>query len=79
MRAAPLASSDQWGWGMEKQLKLICPDCQGSGWLCDEHPNLPWDHDDCDGIGVVCRCNAAAATPHRVVFVEYDALDENAR
>jgi hypothetical protein len=64
---------------MERQLKLICPDCLGSGWLCDEHPKLPWDHDGCDGAGVVCRCNASAATPHREVFVEYDSLDEGAR
>ena len=64
---------------MEKQLKLICPDCLGSGWLCDEHPTLPWDHDGCDGAGIVCRCNGFATTPHREVFVEYDSLDDGAR
>jgi len=61
---------------VEKQLKLICPDCLGSGWLCDEHPTLPWDHGDCDGAGIVCRCNAAAVAPHRVVFVDYDVRDD---
>jgi hypothetical protein len=64
---------------MEKQLKFICPDCRGSGWLCDEHPTLPWDHDECDGTGIVCRCNVSAVVPHRVVFVEYDSMDDNAR
>jgi hypothetical protein len=65
---------------MQKQLKLICPLCCGSGWLCDEHPMLPWDHDDeCDGAGIVCRCNAFAVAPHNEVFVEYDMLDESAR
>jgi hypothetical protein len=64
---------------MEKQLKLICPTCRGSGWLCDEHPTLPWDHDDCDGAGFACNCNAFAVVPHKEVFVEYDSLDEGAR
>ena len=63
----------------KKQLKSICPDCRGSGWLCDQHPALPWDHDDCDGAGIVCRCNEFAVAHHNVVFVEYDALDEGAR
>ena len=64
---------------MQKQLKLICPDCAGSGWLCEEHPNLPWDHDEeCDGAGIACDCNAFAVAPHKVVFVDYDALDEGA-
>jgi hypothetical protein len=58
------------------QLKLICSMCRGSGWLCDEHPTEPWDHADCDGAGVACRCNGMAATPHADVFVEYDRLNE---
>jgi len=60
----------------QKQLKLICSLCQGSGWLCEEHPGLPWNHDDeCDGGGVACRCNEMAAAPHNEVFVDDDALD----
>ena len=58
----------------QKQLKLICPLCDGSGWLCDEHPTLPWSHDeDCEGGGVACRCNELAAAPHSDVFVEDEA------
>ena len=65
---------------MEPQSKLICPQCRGSGWLCDEHPGLPWDHDpQCDGAGVVGGCNATALMPHEVVYVESDVLDEAAR
>jgi hypothetical protein len=64
----------------QRQLKLICALCAGSGWLCDEHPSLPWSHDDrCDGGGIACRCNELAATPHRVVFVESDAFDSGSR
>lgn len=61
----------------QQHRKLMCLVCRGSGWLCDEHPTLPWDHDDeCDGVGIACNCNALAAVPHREVFVEYDTLDE---
>ena len=52
------------------QLKAVCPTCRGSGWLCDEHPAQPWEHEGCDGAGVACSCNALAALPHADVFVE---------
>jgi hypothetical protein len=59
------------------QLRLVCSVCRGSGWLCDEHPTQPWEHGDCDGVGVACTCNALAeAAPHADVFVEYDGLNE---
>jgi hypothetical protein len=63
----------------QKQLKLICSPCAGSGWLCDEHPMLPWSHDDCEGGGIACRCNELAATPHNEVFVEDEALEAGLR
>jgi len=61
----------------QKQLpKLMCLRCAGSGWLCEEHPMLPWSHDEeCDGGGVACRCNELAVAPHQQVFVEDDLLD----
>jgi hypothetical protein len=24
------------------------------GWICEEHPTLPWPHDDCAGPGMPC-------------------------
>ncbi len=24
------------------------------GWLCEQHPEKPWPHDDCAGPGVPC-------------------------
>ncbi|KAB2873401.1 MAG: hypothetical protein IT503_01685 [Burkholderiaceae bacterium] len=63
-----------------KRLKLICSLCEGSGWLCDEHPDLPWSHDDdCEGGGIACRCNELARLPLREVFVDFDALDAGVR
>jgi len=26
-----------------------------NGWICEEHPDLPWPHDDCGGPGVPCE------------------------
>ena len=60
----------------QKQLRLICAQCAGCGWLCEEHPTLPWGHDDeCEGVGVACRCNETAVAPHAEVFIEDDAID----
>jgi len=60
----------------QKQLKLICSSCAGTGWLCEEHPDLPWSHgEDCEGGGVACRCNELVEEPRREVFVDFDALD----
>jgi hypothetical protein len=65
---------------MEAILKTVCVHCRGSGWLCDVHPDQPWDHDEfCDGAGVVCSCNAPALAPHDEVFVEFDVMDEGTR
>lgn len=25
------------------------------GWRCEEHPDLPWPHDDCAGPGMPAR------------------------
>jgi hypothetical protein len=59
------------------QLKAVCATCRGSGWLCEEHPAQPWEHEDCDGAGIACSCNLLAALPHADVFVEYDRLNES--
>lgn len=41
--------------------------CEGTGWVCEEHPHLPFEHDDCTsksgrcaGPGIPCRCNPRA-------------------
>jgi hypothetical protein len=31
--------------------------CEGTGWICEEHPWLQFGHDDCPGPGIPCRCN----------------------
>lgn len=36
-----------------------CPTCLGLGWVCENHPDLPWDIEiGCVcGAGMPCECN----------------------
>jgi hypothetical protein len=35
-----------------------CPRCENLFWICEQHPDRPWPHDDCHGPGDPCpRCN----------------------
>ena len=38
-----------------------CPICFGIGWVCENHPDKPWDKElGCEcGAGVPCECNRA--------------------
>ena len=32
------------------------PECFcNHGWVCEEHPDKPWDHDNCGGAGQPCK------------------------
>ena len=35
-----------------------CPRCDDRAWVCEEHPEKPWPHDDCPGPGELCSCEA---------------------
>lgn len=39
----------------------MCPLCNDSGWVCEEHPNHPFEHTilwiECRGAGMPCKCN----------------------
>jgi hypothetical protein len=40
--------------------KPDCPVCLGLGWVCENHPHLPWTDDGrgCQcGAGMPCECN----------------------
>lgn len=48
---------------------MKCPECQDCGWVCEVHPEKPWDGPqacDCGAAGAPCpRCNVPepGATP----------------
>ena len=35
-------------------MRLTCGKCD-NGWICEEHPERPWPHDDCGRPGVRCE------------------------
>lgn len=42
--------------------KPTCPICLGLGWVCENHPHLPWTaeaHGCQCGAGMPCECNRA--------------------
>jgi hypothetical protein len=40
-------------------MKKDCPTCLGIGWVCENHPQMPWsDEGGCTcGAGMPCSCN----------------------
>lgn len=34
--------------------------CGGGGWICEQHPDRTWPHDNCAGPGMPCVCNPKA-------------------
>ncbi len=47
-----------------------CAFCEGSGWVCADHPALPFEHDDCGSEGSTCVCNPEAVMQWQHVYAE---------
>ncbi len=42
---------------------MKCKLCKDEGWICEEHPDKPFGHDDCCGWGDPCPdCNDGGET-----------------
>ncbi len=55
-----------------------CRTCNGEGWICEEHPNLPWPHDDCSGPGMPCQepgCPDSMRTDPSNALFYFDRVD----
>jgi hypothetical protein len=53
--------------------KLGCPICEGGanlGWVCEDHPDKPMEHDDCGGAGARCVCNPFGEVDWAEVYCE---------
>ena len=46
----------------EGHVMGTCGKCD-DGWICEEHPERPWPHDDCGGPGMPCD---VPTCPYRV-------------
>lgn len=44
----------------------MCQICNDTGWVCEDHPDKPWDdeHQDNCGPGMPCKCNKAKPPWH---------------
>ena len=43
-----------------------CKVCKGDGWVCENHPDVPWNggtQQCCGGAGMPCECNPAGDWP----------------
>jgi hypothetical protein len=50
-----------------------CAFCEGSGWLCADHPTRPFKHDDCGAEGAPCVCNPQGAVLWEHVYADTPA------
>lgn len=37
----------------------VCANCDNEGWVCENHPEVPWGFGEgcCGGAGAPCKCN----------------------
>jgi hypothetical protein len=49
-----------------------CPLCEKSepGWVCEDHVDMPFQHDGCGGAGAPCECNPAAVVVWKKAYTE---------
>jgi hypothetical protein len=51
---------------------MTCTRCQGSRWVCEEHPDQPMEHDGCKRAGMPCPdCNASSRGKEPVLPPEF--------
>lgn len=38
---------------------MLCANCDGEQWVCENHPEVPWGEGDgcCGGAGMPCTCS----------------------
>ena len=51
---------------------MTCEICKGELWVCENHPDVAWNHGDppcCGGAGMPCECNPQGkATPGATII-----------
>jgi hypothetical protein len=43
------------------------------GWMCEEHPDKPWEHDDCGGAGELCKNSDFSKNPDSIFALKYSS------
>lgn len=51
---------------------LNCKICKGEGWVCENHPEVPWDWGDgcCGAAGMLCSCNPEGKHINEAIVLE---------
>lgn len=55
------------------RAERVCTICKGEGWVCENHPDLPWQHDGCGGAGDPCCCNPDGKVKWALIYADVDA------
>lgn len=53
----------------------FCPVCMGTLWVCEDHPELPWDGEGacgCGAAGAPCVCNPEVRLEDGFVIIAGD-------
>ena len=50
-----------------------CVSCAECGWVCQDHPDSPWEHDNCGAPGVPCACNPRGKVNWQEVYPDSDS------
>lgn len=56
---------------------IICKSCDDTGWVCEDHPHIPWqgvNSCDCGGAGMPCRCSHMHPDSHEHVWLSTGQL-----
>jgi hypothetical protein len=57
-----------------------CPRCAGERWICEQHPDRPWPHDDCAGPGEPCPvCNTSEPPEMPEGFISLAKVNDDER
>lgn len=68
---------------IEREAIGVCPICNGSEWVCENHPHIEWaglsgKEECCGGAGMPCRlCNhemSCAGLSHQAAKAEREAI-----
>ena len=49
-------------WEEVQSPPVVCANCDGQLWVCENHPEVPWDGSTdrcCGGAGMPCSCNTS--------------------
>jgi len=54
--------------GRDRQDKRETAECScNHGWVCEEHSDQPWEHDNCGGAGERCKNPNCTKDPDSII------------